>query len=165
MSDQIKPQYVVGFFFGHDRRSVALIRKNKPEWQAGKLNGIGGRVEPGETPIEGIVREFAEETGKHTHQRSWRFFAVLRARECDVHFFEQSGNGAGIESPTSEQVDWYSIHHLLQNVLPNLRWLIPLALSNEPPVVIYQGKPFDHVISEQETEQIDYEVQSIEPNE
>lgn len=139
-----KPQYVVGFYFGHDRRSVALIRKNKPEWQAGKLNGIGGLVEPGETTIDGIVREFAEETGKHTHQRSWRFFAVLRCQACDVHFFEQSGDGAGIyngfQSLTDERVEWHSVQRLQYNtdIIANLQWLIPLALANEPSVVIEQ---------------------------
>jgi hypothetical protein len=37
-------EYVVGFAFDTDGR-VALIRKNRPEWQAGRLNGIGGHVE------------------------------------------------------------------------------------------------------------------------
>ena len=38
---------VVGFAFTEDRRSVILIRKNRPEWQAGRLNGVGGHIEPG----------------------------------------------------------------------------------------------------------------------
>jgi hypothetical protein len=38
-------EYVCGFMFANDFTEVALIRKNKPEWQRGKLNGIGGKVE------------------------------------------------------------------------------------------------------------------------
>ena len=36
-------KYVVGFMFSPDKQFVALIRKNRPEWQAGKLNGIAGK--------------------------------------------------------------------------------------------------------------------------
>ena len=43
--------------------SVLLIRKARPDWQAGKLNGIGGKVEGAETITEATVREFREETG------------------------------------------------------------------------------------------------------
>lgn len=39
---------------------VLLIRK-KRGLGAGKINGPGGRVEPGETPLEGAIREVEEE--------------------------------------------------------------------------------------------------------
>jgi 8-oxo-dGTP pyrophosphatase MutT (NUDIX family) len=29
---------------------VLLIEKQKPAWQRGKLNGVGGKIEPGENP-------------------------------------------------------------------------------------------------------------------
>ena len=54
-------RYVLGFYFDGDR--VLLINKTKPEWQRGKLNGLGGTVESGEAPILGMVREFREESG------------------------------------------------------------------------------------------------------
>jgi hypothetical protein len=34
---------VAGFLFRNNDTEVALIRKNKPDWQKGKLNGIGGK--------------------------------------------------------------------------------------------------------------------------
>lgn len=42
---------------------VLLIHKDKPEWQAGRLNLPGGKVEPGELPIATAERELFEETG------------------------------------------------------------------------------------------------------
>ena len=54
--------YVLGFAFD-DLGRVALIRKARPAWQAGKLNGVGGRIENGETVLDAMVRKFREETG------------------------------------------------------------------------------------------------------
>ena len=53
-------EYVVGFMFSEE------ILKNKPDWQAGRLNGVGGKVEPNEYPDQAMVREFEEETGVRT---------------------------------------------------------------------------------------------------
>lgn len=40
-------KYVLGFMFSTEDRGqkVALIKKLKPKWQAGLLNGIGGKIE------------------------------------------------------------------------------------------------------------------------
>lgn len=131
-------QYVCGFYFCDD--NVVLIRKNKPEWQAGKLNGVGGAVEPGESALDAMRREFREEASKHTCEAEWRFFAVLRTRDAEIFFFSAHGTASGISSGTDEaiyfvQVDTISHHPI---VLPNLRWLIPLALNNEPSIVVIQ---------------------------
>ncbi len=60
-----------------DYKQVALITKNKPSWQANKLNGIGGKIESGETPSEAMAREFEEETGVITSPNEWVKFVVL----------------------------------------------------------------------------------------
>ncbi len=39
---------VAGFLFDESRERVVLIKKQKPEWQSGRLNGVGGKIEPGE---------------------------------------------------------------------------------------------------------------------
>ena len=49
-----------------DETQVALVLKDHPDWQAGKLNAIGGKISNAETPTNAMVREFAEETGSET---------------------------------------------------------------------------------------------------
>jgi len=41
--------------------SVALIRKDRPDWQAGLFNFIGGKVNDGEAPWDAAIRECLEE--------------------------------------------------------------------------------------------------------
>jgi 8-oxo-dGTP diphosphatase len=122
-------EYVVGFAFDTDGR-VALIRKNRPEWQAGRLNGIGGHIEPGEHPNDAMWREFREETG--TDVSGWQKYVVMDFPGARIHFYRLRGllprDLDGLRSMTDEEVvlawpgdaNW----HLM---IPNLMWLIPLA--------------------------------------
>lgn len=55
--------YVVGIIFDELIDKVLLIRKNRPDWQVGKLNGVGGKIEQDETPNDAMVRECYEECG------------------------------------------------------------------------------------------------------
>lgn len=64
-------EYVLGFAFTKDLKQVALIRKKRPEWQAGKLNGIGGKVNINEVPLLAMVREFQEEACLNTGVLDW----------------------------------------------------------------------------------------------
>jgi 8-oxo-dGTP diphosphatase len=54
--------YTMVFAFDPNGR-VALIKKNRPDYLAGKWNGIGGKVEPGEAIEDAAVREVHEESG------------------------------------------------------------------------------------------------------
>jgi 8-oxo-dGTP diphosphatase len=55
-------KYVLGFAFDKSD-NVILVRKQKPKWQKGLLNGVGGKIEIGETSSDAMFREFREETG------------------------------------------------------------------------------------------------------
>ena len=53
-------QYVLGFIT--DGHRVLLIKKNRPENQVGLYNGIGGKVNDNELPLDAMIRESKEET-------------------------------------------------------------------------------------------------------
>lgn len=122
-------EYVVGFAF--DTRSrVALIRKNRPAWQAGRLNGIGGHVDPGETPDDAMSREFHEETGTRLH--GWEKYAVMDFPGARIHFYRLRNLHPirldGLRSTTDETVCVLDSRDLGQvGLIPNLTWLVPLA--------------------------------------
>jgi 8-oxo-dGTP diphosphatase len=131
-------RYVAGFMFSEDRQWVALIRKLKPLWQAGKLNGIGGKVEPGEDPIVAMSREFMEETGCATTVLQWEQFAEMGGTNdggegsFHVDFFVTVGDVDALKSMEEELVRPVcvsSMHPLRTDVIENLPWLIALAFD------------------------------------
>lgn len=123
--------YVLGFLFSTDHNVVALIQKQRPTWQKGKLNGIGGHIEGQETPEQAMIREFQEETGVPI--RNWQRFAVMSGPEWICYCFRSFSNVvSSIRSVTDEQVGIADTGSLPFNVVPNLKWLVPMALDLEP---------------------------------
>lgn len=122
--------YVVGFLFRLGGDEVALIRKNKPAFQKGLLNGVGGKVEPDELPISAMIREFEEEAGAYI--LGWRHYATMTLKDGGKVYFFESHEEAELESKTDEEVSWYPVAHLRQyGILSSLSWLVPLALDKD----------------------------------
>lgn len=129
-------KYVAGFYFDMPGESVALVRKIRPKWQAGKLNAIGGHIEFGERAIDAMVREFYEETGYPTEPKEWRHFAALGGDGYLVHFFETRGEHCSREclrTLTDEEIVIRRVADVMcgHECIPNLRWLLPLALDKD----------------------------------
>lgn len=75
--------YTCAFAFCEE--SVLLVRKAKPEWQKGLLNGIGGKVEPGESVLEATVREFKEETELWQEEANPQIFHAMLWQDYESH--------------------------------------------------------------------------------
>ncbi len=121
-----KTQYVIGFLFRDS--DVALISKNRPDWQKGKFNGVGGHIEDGESPADAMQREFYEEAGGWLE--SWEYYCTMVYPDAAVHCFRSFEPYSPI-SKTDELITWHSIYDLPVNVIPNLHWLIPLAMNDD----------------------------------
>ncbi|GAB4572422.1 MAG: 8-oxo-dGTP diphosphatase [Anaerolineae bacterium] len=124
-------EYTLGFIFDASRQHVLLIHKNRPAWQAGKINGVGGKLEPGESPLEGVQREVYEETGLRLPAGAWTPTAVLAGEGWQVHVLAATLNGSGeaARTRTDEAIGWYPVSALPAQVISNLRWLVPLCLD------------------------------------
>lgn len=121
-------KYVVGFLFSRNYEKVVLIRKKRPEWQKGFLNGPGGKIEANETPLDAMRREFWEETG--FRQEWWSEFVVMSSVNGNdiVHFFTGVADLEGLTSTTDEEIEICKVSALAERkTLANLMWLIPLA--------------------------------------
>jgi len=127
--------------FSEDRWDVCLIRKNRPAWQAGKYNGVGGKIEPAdEYPAAAMSREFQEETGVFTNPQDWDNFLLMRCDKeskipgssdpFEIYFFRafsiQIENTA---TTTDEPIATFLAEDLPENKVPNLKWLVPMALN------------------------------------
>lgn len=118
--------YVVGFLFSTTQEDVVLIQKNRPAWQAGLLNGPGGKVEDGEWRDDAMEREFFEETGAKISL--WRRYHTYNFPKGRVSFYVASAD-TEIVSMTDETVYWYSLAQLDNlPLVDNLRWALPMAL-------------------------------------
>jgi len=140
-------QYVCGFRFESDLRRVALIRKLRPQWQRGLLNGIGGKIEAGENSVDAMVREFLEETGDWTHQDDWFFFHYMAGSgfpsedQFILRFFCSVGDLTATRTTTDETVEVCRTEDIPLRplrIVPNLHWLIPMAqhFLKDPRMVI-----------------------------
>ena len=133
-------RYCVGFAFKADIPGyVYLIKKKRPEWQKGKLNGVGGKIEENETPLEAMVREFEEETGIKTTEEQWRYFCYLteQGEDWEVFFFTTNlKKGAHLRRMNLEDecvylIDWREyFFHNPEGLISNLQWLLPLSREN-----------------------------------
>lgn len=120
---------------------LALIRKTHPRWQAGRFNGIGGKMEPCDAGRigPGASREFLEETGVSIPPEAWRHFLTLTDAATWTVYFVTVTSEAVREARTmsDEEVLRHEPEWWLQfgNLVPNLRWIIPLAMHSDEFVV------------------------------
>lgn len=121
-------RYALGFMLDSTMSSVLLIRKRRPSWQAGRLNGIGGSTEPGETPFQAMIREFGEETG--VRHEAWIRFQTLAFPEAEVVCFAAHSDAALklARTVTDEPILHVAVNAIPDDPVMDLARLVPLAI-------------------------------------
>jgi 8-oxo-dGTP diphosphatase len=120
-------------FLHTDSRVLLLHRRHPPN--AGLWNGIGGKLNPGEDPYAGCIREVAEETGLHIDHPLLRAVIVISVKSTgDLWIlFTFTGAPTTPEEPVASEegeLRWVELNALRTlPVLPDLPLLLPHVLS------------------------------------
>lgn len=127
--------YVVGFLF-NEKDEVLLLKKIKPAWQFNKWNGVGGNIEPGETPGEAMRREFIEET-RIGDYLGWEHKATIIGIFGTLFVFATRSSKKLFEKmPARNDVEelfhWFPKNSLPSNMIYNLPWVV--RFCDEQPI-------------------------------
>ena len=123
-------RYVLGFMFDQDHKKVLLVEKTSPAWQAGKFNGVGGKLEDGERAVDAMVREFREETGIATDEWDWEYRLDIKSEVFQVLIYMAEGRiDLARKTSVKDSPVRFPVNELPPNQLGNLRWIVPFLLD------------------------------------
>lgn len=125
--------YTIGILFSWDLKEVLLILKDHPDWQRGLYNVPGGKIEGGEGWKNCIARQFKKECAINSNPENWDFIGSILGKEYIVRIFTMVHNPelqGEAKSMTNEEVKWFNLQWLPDNILCNLKWIIPYALNH-----------------------------------
>ena len=122
-------RYAVGFLFNKDFSKVVLINKARPDWQKGRLNGVGGHYEDYDLSLNATMeRELKEETGYDF--KNWILIGNLRSYDWSVGVYAGQADiiDDDIKQTTDEKPELvkYPLDPTLKTI-DNVHWLLPLA--------------------------------------
>jgi 8-oxo-dGTP diphosphatase len=131
------PRYTLCFLTRADQ-VLLLLRSNPPN--AGLWNGVGGHIEPGETPRQGMLREITEETGYPVTEVDFRGVLTWNGFEIQdggLYIFTAAVDRLTppAELPASEgRLAWQPREWLLSGtkVVENIHYFAPYMLTPGP---------------------------------
>ena len=127
--------FVLALLFTGDRTRLVLMHRTRPAWQAGRVNALGGKLHPGETPAAAARREVREEAGVDVP--AWEEFLVWDDPQYRMHALRAFDDAAaGAHTAEDQAVFLADPGALPPNVIDNLRWLVPLALDRDVAVPV-----------------------------
>ena len=129
--------YCLGFAFDHGG-NVLLLRKHPKRGPASvrnRLNGLGGKIQDGESTISAMVREFREESGIETMPGVWRPVVQLRFASSGaiVKVFTARLPTLADARPAEEALAVFSSDTVgaRPDLAPCVAWLVPLCLDDD----------------------------------
>lgn len=114
---------------------ILLLNREKPSWM-GRWNGVGGKIENGETPRESVLREVQEETGIHLDHIEFKglvtWFADGKCGGGMYTYFAELPADFTYETPikTPEGIlDWKAVEWILHPKNVGVADIIPRSLK------------------------------------
>lgn len=130
-------KYVVGFAFNDCH--VLLIQKQRPAWQKGLYNGLGGHIEKNEEPISAMVREFEEECGVVTKPSDWEQFAIMKGNDWICYCFRSRNmfDLSEVKQTTDEKHKVINAYELEKYpTISNIPALVGFAMDSNLPTLV-----------------------------
>jgi len=151
-------KYVLCVAVDKEHKNIVLIEKLRPAFQKGKYNCPGGKIEsldyPSDiahiTPIKTLddlaaqwsaQREFGEECGVCGPQDDWQHIITLYSGDLKTYkdredwemfiMFNDKMDITQVKTMEAEQIKVFPIDALPTNMMPNLKWVIPLCLDGK----------------------------------
>ena len=129
--------FTMGIIFSADLANVYLLRKDHPEFQAGLLNGVGGKLEQGETYADCMAREAKEEgsyTGTFQHLGSMRGNTEGWGEyQCEVFYSVMDKKAKEPKTTEKEPIEKHPVAELpalAPQMVPHLPMLIMASLAH-----------------------------------
>lgn len=124
-------KYALGFVFSDNLDSVLLIKKTKPEYLAGKLTGIGGKLNAGELPFRAMIRECKEETNLDID--NWVHFASMFSVTFNYEMFcfaAKTNDVFNFKKMEEEELFLVKMSEVgLLTKTSNCDWMLPMAIN------------------------------------
>lgn len=114
----------------NDKNEVFLLRRTNSAWKNGYYSLPAGRVEEGETFINGAIREAHEEAGVIVAPEDLFLYAVINRRDTgkapdwvDLFYTAKAwqGEACAYETEKFDHGDWFSLDGLPSNLIENQR--------------------------------------------
>jgi len=151
----MKPATLVLLLKGEPATEILLGYK-KTGFGTGKITGIGGKVEPGETAVAGAARELAEETGIAVSPASLGLRAILEFHfpckaewEHRVHVFTtHQWEGEPVES-REIRPQWFPVERIpYPRMWDDAHYWLPRLLAGEKFEAKFIFKPDNQTVEQ-----------------
>ena len=138
MNKRFKPYAAVLVMLIKDD-SILLLRRANTGWADGMYTIPSGHIDEGERVIAAGIRETKEEVGVNVRENSISFAHVLHRKDhvndrVYIDFFLKcfawSGEPSNIESDICDEVKWFKLHNLPENIVPFVRDAIQAYNNN-----------------------------------
>jgi 8-oxo-dGTP diphosphatase len=143
--------YVLALLFTTDGARIALMRRTRPAWQAGRINALGGKLRPRESVCAGASREVREEAGVEIPAAAWEEMLIWDDPMYRLHVVRAFHDSAkAVRTMEDQEVFLAQSAQLPAHVIDNLRWLVPLALDRDValPVRVHSADPHGSGLTE-----------------
>ncbi|AZV60009.1 NUDIX domain-containing protein [Peribacillus frigoritolerans] len=111
---------------------LMLFRQKDPNQH--KWNGIGGKIEKGETIDESMEREILEETGLKVRGMSFR--GIVTWNETGgMYVYRAEDTGGGLSACDEGELAWKPFQWVMEasEVVSNIKYYLKDILQDEPP--------------------------------